>query len=868
MDFIPIQRMLDRVRVGGEESDVVLFTELLYLGEMITKLIALGLVASVSDTRDNHKYNLTYELVRADGVGTWSRIINEILVGPVAQFYLEEAFNERKDLTEKKVGSWQHQSITLLHSCLKIIDTNTEELQNKVDGKKWFELFARLRNKTRGHGAPTGDMCNQMALLLKESIKTFLNNYSVFKRPWAYLHRNLSGKYRVSKFNDAAKDFDYLKSTTEISVPNGIYIIFDNILCCVELFQSNVDLNDFYLANGSFNKNNYELLSYITGNTIHLSSHDYLLPVTELPRSETHSLGLLDVKGEVFTNMPELVQDYVTREYLEDELLKILRNDRHPVITLLGRGGIGKTSLTLKVLNTLASEERYKVIVWLSARDIDLLEDGPKQVKPDITTLKEIVSEYWTLIDERVLKEKTERQIDLFARDLQSSKDYGGPILLVIDNFETVSNPLELYNWIDTYIRNPNKVLITTRHREFRGDFPIEVSGMSKDECNELAVTTSNRLGITQLLTDDFLEQLFNDSEGHPYVVKMILGERTKPDSPKSLERIISNREDILDALFERTYSLLSEGAKRVFFTLCSWRSTVAQLAIEAVLLRNNHGVNKIDPKRAIEELQRISFIDIIPSEVDGELFLHVPLAAFIFGKRKLAVSPLKTIIEADAPLLHFFGAAQKHDVRDGLEPRINRLFKNLSRSIEESKTTLEENLPMLEFISRHFSNGWLLIAKLFEEYGDSETSLINASKYYQRYLEFSKDNELIIQTWQKIADINEVLEDWLGHVSALVEKCSVQIIQFNEISDAANRVNLVLRKNLLDHYDEKFILIGKLTNIMEERISNANATDCSRLCWLLLNINENEKAKHFLNYGLEKDPYNEHCLKLKQRLL
>jgi hypothetical protein len=42
--------------------------------------------------------------------------------------------------------------------------------------------------------------------------------------------------------------------------------------------------------------------------------------------------------------------------------------------------------------------------------------------------------------------------------------------LFVFDNFETVRSPAELYIWIDTYVRPPDKVLITTRFRDFKGD--------------------------------------------------------------------------------------------------------------------------------------------------------------------------------------------------------------------------------------------------------------------------------------------------------------------------------------------------------------------------------------------------------------
>jgi len=64
------------------------------------------------------------------------------------------------------------------------------------------------------------------------------------------------------------------------------------------------------------------------------------------------------------------------------------------------------------------------------------------------------------------------KAIDYLARSLTKSGE--GPLLFVFDNFETVRNPAELYRWLDTYVRLPNKVLITTRFREFKGDYPLE----------------------------------------------------------------------------------------------------------------------------------------------------------------------------------------------------------------------------------------------------------------------------------------------------------------------------------------------------------------------------------------------------------
>lgn len=859
--FLPLDKMWDRVEVGKSESNVTYFNDLMYTGELLCKLITLGLVASTDDSRDNHRYRLYYELIRADGIGSWVRIVDETLIGPAAQFVMEESLEERRQLTEKKQESWQQESVFLLHSCLKVIDEHTEVLPTKVDGRKWLDLFARLRNKTRGHGAPTGSKCNDMVESLEKSIQLFVTNYRLFQRPWAYLYRNFSGKYRVSKISPAADVLDYLKSTTETNVPNGVYVVYNGKPCYIDLFNTSVDLIDFFIANGGFTEKKYELLSYYTGNVKNESSTNYLLPVSELPRSETKGHRQLDVVGGALTNMPGQLKGYITRGVLEDELVKVLRDDRHPIITLSGRGGIGKTSLAIHVLHNISTEEKFKLIIWLSARDIDLLEVGPKQVQPDVVTLKEIVQEYWSLVEDITLKEKTNKQIELFSKELNELQGYG-PVLFIFDNFETVSNPLEMYNFIDTHIRNPNKVLITTRHREFKSDYPIEVKGMTKKECDELAITTAKRLGIQEILTDDYLEELYQESEGHPYVVKIILGERAKPNGAKAINRIITNRDDILNALFERTYSLLSDGTKRIYFTLCNWRSVLPQLAIEAVLLRSM--TTRFDIKDAIDELERISFIEVIRSENDGQLFLSVPLAAAIFGKRKLNISHLKSVVEADTEMLQFFGVGQKHEVKHGIEPRIIKLFRNVAQTTLRGKSKLEENIPMLEFIARQYPQAWIYLANLCEEF---DVDSVQIKQYLYHYLEYSYDQEEAINVWTRIAAINEVNNDWLEYAHALIEKCMLENIPFYVISEVANTVNhmLVIDRLQLD-LEEKSIIVRKLAEKMELRLQEGNATDCSRLCWLLLRLDEDEKAIEYLRYGLKLDPNNEYCQKLKTK--
>jgi hypothetical protein len=521
---------------------------------------------------------------------------------------------------------------------------------------------------------------------------------------------------------------------------------------------------------------------------------------------------------------------------------------------------MGKTSLALKVLNDVCAEGTYELVIWFSARDIDLITDGAKQVKPKVFTAAEIAAEFVRVTDEGAFEAAgADKQTDYFAQAL--SKSPFGPTLYVFDNFETLRNPVELYTWIDTYVRPPNKVLITTRHREFKGDYPIEVLGMTEAEANELIDHHSTQLGIHHIIEDDYREQLYRESGGHPYVIKVLLGEVAKANRCVNIERIVADREDVLTALFERTFAVLSPAAQRVFLTLCNWRSTIPQLALEAVMLRP--GIEKLDVEGAIDELVRFSFIDTSTSATDSERFISVPLTATVFGEKKLSVNPMKAAIQADTSLLHLFGAAQKTDIRHGVGPRIDRLLRTVAARIVYGKQPLELYLPMLEFVAGKHPPAWLRVAELQEELGD----LNSAKGSTRRYLENSRGQDAQIG-WTRLAELARRTGDGPGELQALVELASVPNVDFNVVSDAANRANQLLRDHWLAfQIGEKGVLLERLMEVGLQRLDEADATDCSRFAWIALHMRNDPAAKKFVEQGLFRDVQNFHCKKLALQL-
>jgi hypothetical protein len=231
--ILPLKMMWDRVELARGDSDTTLFLHLLYAGEMLMKLVTASLVAAVTDDREGHRYRLTHRLIRSDGLGDWAQTLDEVLVGPPAQHLLETATEDQRSLAERfRSGTWQYEAVDRLFRVVGSVAGHLDPLPVRVPLRQWFAGFVTLRNSTRGHGATTPETCGKLALDLEQSIELIRDNLPVLQRPWAYLHRNLSGKFRIVPLGEDTSSFDQLKTITGASttrhrnLSDGVYADF------------------------------------------------------------------------------------------------------------------------------------------------------------------------------------------------------------------------------------------------------------------------------------------------------------------------------------------------------------------------------------------------------------------------------------------------------------------------------------------------------------------------------------------------------------------------------------------------------------------------------------------------------------------
>ncbi len=862
MKHIAIQQVLERTESAKADSDFTYFFALLLAAEALSKTMVLGIVASIADDKDRNRYRLEHQLVRSDGLGDWGRVIEDALTGPASQFLLADAREEQAELTRLcKEGDWQYDATVTLKAALQHLDIEAEEVPAKSDLKRWFRLFTTLRNKTRAHGATQPEKATKAAEHVAKSIDLVYQNFRLFRRPWAHLYRNMNGKFRVSAITEDTSDFAFLKQVQDRVFPNGIYIFMGSPRR-IGLMQTDAELHDFFFANGGLNGRKFELLSYYSDDKVDGDGAAFMTPPGVLPPSETAGHGELFPVGNCFSNVPELARDYVSRLKLETELSRLLLDDRRSIVTLVGRGGIGKTSLALKVIHSLYDESRYEGIVWLSARDVDLQFSGPKPVRPVALSPEDMGRFYAGLVlppDKANAKGFNARAF--FEQQLQECDL--GPCLFVFDNFETTQNPIEMFNWIDSFIRLPNKALITTRLREFKGDYPVEVSGMEEMEARLLVAQTASSLGVSNILDADYVSKLVAQSEGHPYVIKILLGEVAKIGRAANIPQLVVGTGDILTALFERTYVALSPCSQRAFLTLSAWNSPVPRLALEAVLFRSTEERHEVE--QGIESLLQYSMAEIHVAPSDKQEFISLPLVASVFGKKKLNISPSKATIQADVEILQMLGPSRRDDVRLSLARRLESFFGNISRRIEAG-ATYESFAPVLEAICRAYNPGWLLLARWQMERRTSQ-GFARAKDELRQFLENEPPNVDAADAWRLLGIACFQTGDSLGEVHAFIERAQVSEVSFHDLSNTANKLNIFLRDHGLEiDREQKRDLTGRLNAVLKARRAEAAPDDLSRMAWLAIHSGQEALAREYVEAGLAMGAGNYHLDKLARR--
>jgi hypothetical protein len=854
-----IAKAAARVNTVGPNSSADTFLTTSYLAEAAIKTVAIACYAGLGERAPEYAYRLGYELVRADGLGNWEKAIRTSTTLPAAS-YLGPEFQPLLEWATKKRtkpdDDWYRTARAAAVAVLAELGVDLE-LSRQDSARTLISALVQIRNKTKAHGAAGQDFFDAINQSYITAVSQFVAHCPVFAWRWMDLSSRDKGTVRGVLLEGLSprhlKDAEVQGLAPSAA---GVYVYPPQArrpMSCVDLFHSNRECSLFLLPNGNYNdRGQAESIDYGSGATSQEDFSRFLRAPAPLPPSETHGLEALDIQSNVFGNLPALPKAYVRREKLEEELEQRLLDRNHAIITLHGNGGVGKTYLGLAVAHKLAetASSRFDTIVWFSGRDLDLRPSGPVPVRPAVLRLEDIAAKYGSLFD-------ADSKVEAFSGVLQGHRDNSRTgTLLIFDNFETMDSVTELHRFLDTYTHLPNKVLLTSRERAFKADYPIEVRGMERNEAAQMLQNVARDLGIEPLVTPDVIDSIYNFTKGHAYVMRVALGEIAKERRYVPPSQIMSSRIDIVNSVFERSFTKLSDDGRWVFLTISNWKSRIPELSLIVVL-----GQRGLDVEAGIDECLRLSLITRDELQ-DGQPCYSAPQLARLYGRKKLDGDPDRLVIQEDIETLRKFGVVGEsgRDTQSSLILRFVSWCRDEGRSADTTKIARLDGL--LEILASLWPEGWLELARFRKQFG-SDLDVVEAA--LRRAVEELPYNR---EAWLERARLAEQMNNDATRIACLVSAVEADPNDVELVRDVAFQLCRYINDHRFDiPKARRGIYLASVRAHMEKLVGQLDATGLSRLAWLFLLEGDEQKARYYAEIGISKDPGNEHCSRILDRI-
>ena len=376
-----------------------------------------------------------------------------------------------------------------------------------------------------------------------------------------------------------------------------------------------------------------------------------------------------DLVYSVTSNLPPedyaLEGGFVGRTNDRIKLKELLYGDQYQVLTLTGSGGVGKTALALNVAYEILddSQVRFSAIVWFSAKETILTPEGIVDIVPQIRSFEELLEKIIAVIQPANLEllksvDSTNKIADYLLGHFSQN-----PILLIIDNLESVMDDTELLEFLKEVPR-PSKVLITSRRGlgEVEKRFPLEA--LSPTESTRLfrLVCRDKKLDDFAELDNTVISRLTSQVNNYPLAIKWAIGKTALgKDLEDSFKSPLEGTSEIAQFCFNDIFSMLSTEEKKCIYAISMFdepptsnmlfylvdfekdifEDAIRNLILASLVFPQKEVVNEIvNTKYSILSLTR----DYVQKELDKEQELRHRLAMRFSQLRKLAEEEEKTL--------------------------------------------------------------------------------------------------------------------------------------------------------------------------------------------------------------------------------
>jgi len=230
------------------------------------------------------------------------------------------------------------------------------------------------------------------------------------------------------------------------------------------------------------------------------------------------------------------------------------------VLSIVGIGGIGKTSLADAIVREVLTHLRFERVLWLRA--------GGRPMSGEPLPPEELFEQLTLMMVEQLFSELPPLSPDERSRQLRQSF-IAKPHLVVVDNLETDESTTHVLREIKEFVE-PTKFIVTSRSRPTVGvtSFFLSLEELNWQYAAELLRYHAQSIGLAELAEagDETVDAVFQVTGGNPLALKMVASLAAVLPLPAILDELGHGRtgpiEDLYRNIYWRAWRMLSEDAR------------------------------------------------------------------------------------------------------------------------------------------------------------------------------------------------------------------------------------------------------------------------------------------------------------------
>ena len=331
-----------------------------------------------------------------------------------------------------------------------------------------------------------------------------------------------------------------------------------------------------------------------------------ILSALQSPRADTFtdivdtlSAGTVPWGAPLHGHLPpsdEMYAEFVGRPDELAELSGWLASDS-PQILVWGYGGSGKSSLAHKFAHDVidSSNDDLIAVCWVSAKRSEYLEGTVRDRPADFSDLESFIRAlWWALYGPAEVPNGLDAE--LILKDLQEF-----PILLIVDDFDTISEDVELAEFLLFKLRMTSAKVIYTSRQRVQGIRNLEMLPFSDEELSAFVKRQSLDYQLDQTESMKRLQAIRSVTDGYPLFVDDLIRHASLVGIDEAIDHWGQKKGDkARQYALQRQTEYLSRSSGEVLIALA-----VANRALKLVEISNIAGLTDDDAEAGVRDLLR-----------------------------------------------------------------------------------------------------------------------------------------------------------------------------------------------------------------------------------------------------------------------